>query len=70
MHLSAIQHPIVCDELYAPSRTPILGFTRLALHAYSIRFIHPATGEELKFEAPLPADFIAAEEAIAAGGAL
>ncbi len=28
VHFSAIQHPIVHDALYAPSRAPILGFAR------------------------------------------
>ena len=27
------------------------------LHAYSLCFAHPRTGEELYFEAPLPEDF-------------
>lgn len=34
----------------------ITAFTRQALHAARIRFIHPATGEEEEFEADLPAD--------------
>ena len=61
VHFSAIQHPIVCDVLYAPSRKPILGFSRLALHAFSIFFEHP-DGRQMSFEAPLPDDFIAAEK--------
>jgi 23S rRNA pseudouridine1911/1915/1917 synthase len=61
VHLSAIQHPILCDELYAPTRAPMLGFTRLALHALSVVFTHPTSGEEVRFEAPLPDDFIKAE---------
>ena len=28
-----------------------------ALHAYSLSFEHPVTGEHLSFEAPLPGDF-------------
>lgn len=64
VHLSAIQHPILCDELYAPTRPPLLGFNRLALHALWVAFTHPATGEAVKFEAPLPADFLAAEAAL------
>jgi 23S rRNA pseudouridine1911/1915/1917 synthase len=61
VHFSAIQHPIVCDTLYAPRREPLLGFKRLALHAFSVAFTHP-NGKAMKFEAPLPADFVAAEE--------
>jgi 23S rRNA pseudouridine1911/1915/1917 synthase len=61
VHFSSIQHPIVCDQLYAPSRAPLLGFTRLALHAFSIAFTHP-NGKPVSFEAPLPPDFIEAEQ--------
>ncbi|HVU80366.1 MAG TPA: RluA family pseudouridine synthase [Candidatus Paceibacterota bacterium] len=65
VHFSSIQHPIVADSLYAPSRKPILGFSRLALHAYSISFAHP-DGREVLFEAPLPADFAEAERELRA----
>jgi RluA family pseudouridine synthase len=61
VHFSAIQHPIICDTLYAPRRTPMLGFERLALHALSVAFKHPG-GQPMKFEAPLPDDFVAAEK--------
>jgi 23S rRNA pseudouridine1911/1915/1917 synthase len=64
VHLSAVQHPIVADQLYAPSRPKILGFERLALHAFSIVFTHP-NGKEMRFEAPLPEDFIQAEKLLA-----
>ena len=61
VHLSAIQHPIVCDSLYAPRREPLLGFARLALHALSAEFVR-RSGTSIKIEAPLPADFIEAEK--------
>ncbi|MDZ4226236.1 MAG: RluA family pseudouridine synthase [Patescibacteria group bacterium] len=60
VHFSAIQHPIVCDSLYAPSRPALLGFARLALHALSLTFRHPS-GKTVTFEAPLPPDFVEAE---------
>jgi 23S rRNA pseudouridine1911/1915/1917 synthase len=60
VHFAAIQKPIVADRLYAPGRAPILGFSRLALHALNISFMHPK-GEEVSFEAPLPIDFVEAE---------
>ncbi|MDO8518028.1 MAG: RluA family pseudouridine synthase [bacterium] len=67
VHFSSIQRPIICDVLYAPTRPPLLGFTRLALHALSIAFTHPSTSsgqapQEVTFEAPLPEDFVAAEK--------
>jgi RluA family pseudouridine synthase len=61
VHFAAIDHPVVADKQYAPSRKKLLGFERLALHALSLTIVHPATGKEIKFEAPLPPDFIAAQ---------
>lgn len=61
VHFAAIGHPIVADPLYAPGRPELLGFGRLALHAKSLTFEHPALGREVSFEAPLPPDFMVAE---------
>lgn len=60
VHFAAIQRPIICDQLYAPNRTALLGFERLALHALSLKLKLP-NGEEKTFTAPLPPDFVAAE---------
>jgi len=60
VHFSAIGHPILHDGMYGPGREQLLGFTRLALHALSIRITLPS-GLEKTFTAPLPPDFIAAE---------
>jgi 23S rRNA pseudouridine1911/1915/1917 synthase len=73
VHLSSIGHPILADLLYGGRRNltsiePLLlrqGLQKLrrqALHAASLGFVHPATGENLEFSSPLPADM---EEAIA-----
>ncbi len=56
VHFTHIQHPIVGDPLYAPKFGYALGFERLALHAFQIKFMLPS-GKELSLEAPLPADF-------------
>ena len=61
VHFSGLQRPIVADTLYAPKRKPILGFNRLALHAYTLVFKHPKTHKEVEFTAPLPPDFTKAE---------
>ena len=42
------------DTLYGG--VPALGLTRQALHAARLSFVHPITGESLRFEAPLPPD--------------
>ncbi len=64
VHFSAVQHPVVGDRLYGPGRPPLLGFTRLALHAFSLGINHPLTGARMTFTAPLPEDFLAAENSL------
>ncbi len=56
VHFKAINHPVVADPLYAPKRDPILGFSRLALHAKEISFEN-VEGKQVKTEAPYPKDF-------------
>ena len=56
VHLASIGHPLVGDHLYAEGRTPILGFTRPALHAHSISLM--LKGKKETFSAQLPADFL------------
>lgn len=57
VHFKHINHAIVCDPLYAKGRPCILGFSRTALHAFSISLSIPS-GERHIFEAPLPDDFV------------
>ncbi|MES2699033.1 MAG: RluA family pseudouridine synthase [Pseudomonadota bacterium] len=62
VHLASIGHALVGDPVYG--RTPAalrpllkeLGFARQALHAAILGFIHPVTGQRLRFESALPAD--------------
>ncbi len=61
VHLKAIHHPIIADPLYATGKPLLLGFTRPALHAYSLTLMLPR-GERVTFEAPFPADFLSAEK--------
>jgi 23S rRNA pseudouridine1911/1915/1917 synthase len=56
VHLKSIGHPIVCDALYAPTKRPVLGFRRLALHASRLIF-RDMEGREKIYEAPVPPDF-------------
>jgi 23S rRNA pseudouridine1911/1915/1917 synthase len=55
VHLAAVGHPLVGDPIYGERRTT-LGLTRPFLHAAELSFDHPATGERLTFQSPLPAD--------------
>lgn len=59
VHLKAIHHPIICDPLYAPNHKPMLGITRLGLHAYQLDFPLPAGGRAT-VTAPLPSDLASA----------
>jgi 23S rRNA pseudouridine1911/1915/1917 synthase len=56
VHMKAINHPVVCDSLYAPERPCALGFGRTALHAHALTF-HKMNGEAVTVTAPIPADF-------------
>lgn len=56
VHFKNINHPVLCDKLYASGRPCILGFSRQALHALSLSIELPS-GERRVFEAPLPPDF-------------
>lgn len=56
VHLKAVGHPILCDSLYSPKSPKVLGFERMALHAFSVVF-KGLNGAEHKVEAPLPEDF-------------
>jgi 23S rRNA pseudouridine1911/1915/1917 synthase len=43
-------------NLYPDAKAALLAFNRQALHAYKMGFIHPRSGKEMHFEAPLPDD--------------
>jgi 23S rRNA pseudouridine1911/1915/1917 synthase len=53
VHLSAIGHPVVGDGTYGGSRDQI-PLPRPFLHAATLGFDHPVSGERLRFEEPLP----------------
>lgn len=75
-HLTYLHHPLAGDSLYgglhraltcAPSERAHAAIEALngqALHAYTIAFAHPTTGEPMRFEAPLPAGFNELVEAL------
>lgn len=56
VHFKAINHPVVCDRLYASDKPVALGFQRTALHAFFISF-KSRKGKEIMVTAPLPKDF-------------
>ncbi len=67
VHMAYLGHPLVGDPLYG-TRKNNLDFPGQALHAYALGMIHPRTGEELYFEAPLPEHFQTVLTNLAQGG--
>jgi RluA family pseudouridine synthase len=61
-HLYALGYPILGDALYTLPDQVGSRINRLMLHAFSLAFRHPSTGESISFEAPYPADFTKAIE--------
>ncbi len=56
VHMTSIGHPLVNDPKYGPRKTPF-AIKGQALHSRSLTLRHPATGEQMTFEAPIPEDF-------------
>lgn len=58
VHMSALRHPCVGDLMYGadPTLAARLGVTRQWLHAVSLAFEHPATGEWISFTTDYPED--------------
>jgi len=76
VHLASLGHPVVGDPLYGGKRAPssrrpaaraaLLALDRPALHAARLSFTHPATGERLAFQSPLPEDLVSVLGAVSA----
>ncbi|MGB1322513.1 MAG: 23S rRNA pseudouridine(1911/1915/1917) synthase RluD, partial [Vibrio gallaecicus] len=75
VHMSYLQHPLLGDIAYGGrARIPkgaseelttmIRSFDRQALHAVMLKFVHPITGEEVEFHAPVPNDMVVMAEAL------
>jgi 23S rRNA pseudouridine1911/1915/1917 synthase len=62
VHLASIGHALLGDPVYGKNPTKLrplltrLGFARQALHAAVLGFIHPVSGDAVRFESPLPDD--------------
>ena len=64
VHLASRGHPILGDSIYGRHRSPVVPVPRLMLHAASLTFPHPESGDEIEAVAPLPEDFRAAQRAL------
>ncbi len=67
VHMAHLGHPVAGDPLYGGGKNE-LGLTSQCLHARHIRFIHPATGEEMSFSSELPEEFTRALSRLRQGG--
>lgn len=56
VHLAYLGHPVLGDLVYGPKK-PVIQTAGQCLHARTIGFVHPRTGEELFFSSPLPEYF-------------
>ena len=56
VHMAYIGHPVAGDAVYGPKNV-ITQLNGQCLHAGTIGFIHPRTGEYMEFTAPLPEYF-------------
>jgi len=78
VHLAAIEHPLLGDEVYGPgfktkvaklapaAKSALEGLSRQALHAHMLGFEHPSTGTFLEFRSELPSDLARLRHALAA----
>lgn len=67
VHMAYMKHPLLGDSLYGPQNNK-LGARRQMLHAGVLGFVHPASGEYMEFESPLPDDFEAVLEKLRKAG--
>lgn len=54
VHMKDLGHPIAGDRRYGAKSSPI---HRMALHAQTLRFVHPMTRKDMNFSTPIPASF-------------
>lgn len=58
VQMAAIGHPVVGDRKYGLGASPAID--RLALHASTLEFDHPATRQPMRFKSPVPKSFLTA----------
>lgn len=78
VHMREAGHPLAGDPVYGNPRhkmdedaaAAVKALGRQALHAFALALIHPATGEERSWKAPLPDDFRALLDLLRGDGAV
>lgn len=56
VHMASIQHPLLGDTLYGP-KTKLFKTEGQVLHAGTLGFTHPITGNYMEFHSELPEEF-------------
>ena len=66
VHMTHLGYPLVGDQVYGPRQHPskhstlgaqaVSKFSRQALHAARLELVHPATGDNIGWESPMPKD--------------
>ena len=56
VHMAAIHHPLVGDQVYGKHNPKLPEFPRQALHATRLGLVHPLTGFKMQWEVPMPED--------------
>lgn len=66
VHMAHLGHGVIGDAVYGRAHGRVLPVTvsRQMLHAETLSFTHPRSGDELEFSAPVPADMRAAIQAL------
>ncbi|MGI4876834.1 MAG: RluA family pseudouridine synthase, partial [Janthinobacterium lividum] len=64
VHLASLDHALIGDQAYGKTHVSHravlvdLAFTRQALHATTLGFVHPVTKEKLSYRSPVAADIV------------
>jgi 23S rRNA pseudouridine1911/1915/1917 synthase len=67
VHLNSIGNPILGDRTYGGSKVMVVGscaVPRVMLHARTLGFVHPVTGQEHRFDVPMPDDMRTIQRAL------
>jgi 23S rRNA pseudouridine1911/1915/1917 synthase len=57
VQFAALGNPVIGDRKYSPDEASERRIARVALHAASLQFVHPRSGEAVSMECELPSDF-------------
>ncbi|MGE0876748.1 MAG: RluA family pseudouridine synthase [Burkholderiales bacterium] len=67
VHFQHIRHPLVGDPVYRRGTRHTAAFSRQALHAAELSLVHPRSGRQMSWRAPVPADMAALIDALRRG---